>query len=123
MRRAVGDVAHAHGGQGRRDPALDLRHAEQPMLRGPNATSSRTVGMNSWSSGSWKIRPDAGAQLAQRLRAHVKPATSTRPRPQQPVEVQHQRRLAGAVGPEHGDPLSVRDVKVDAVERQVTPLG
>ena len=28
-----------------------------PAAAGPNATSSRTVGMNNWSSGSWKTMP------------------------------------------------------------------
>ena len=36
------------------------------------------------------------------------------------VEVQDERRLAGAVGPEHGDPLPRLDPQVDAVERLVT---
>ena len=35
---------------------------------------------------------------------------------EQRVEVQHQRRLAGAVGAEHGDALAVGDVEVDPVE-------
>jgi hypothetical protein len=28
-----------------------------PAFRGPNAISSATVGMNNWSSGSWKTIP------------------------------------------------------------------
>ena len=35
------------------------------------------------------------------------------------VEVQHQRGLAGAVGPEQGDPLARVDVQVDAEQRLV----
>ena len=36
-----------------------------------------------------------------------------------PVEGQHERRLAGAVRAEHGDPLAAGDDEVDAVERDV----
>ena len=90
------------------------------MLSGPNATSSRTVGMKSWSSGSWKIRPTRAAHVAQRLRpdphaGDLELALAG----QQPVEPQHQRRLAGAVRAEDGDALAVRHVQVDAVERDV----
>ena len=35
------------------------------------------------------------------------------------VEVQHQRRLAGAVGAEQGDPLAPVDVQVHAEQRLV----
>jgi hypothetical protein len=30
---------------------------DSPALAGPNATSSATVGMNNWSSGSWNTMP------------------------------------------------------------------
>ena len=30
---------------------------EKPKFLGPNITSSKTVGINNWSSGSWKTNP------------------------------------------------------------------
>ena len=73
--------------------------------------------MNSWSSGSWKIRPTRARRSRTSSWPTRSPATSSSPLPgQQRVEVQHQRRLAGAVGAEHGDALAVGDVQVEPVE-------
>ena len=92
----------------------------RPMFSGPKATSSRTVGMNSWSSGSWKMSPTRAAHLAQRRGADAHAGDlELALAGQQAVEPQHQRRLAGAVRAEDGDSLAVRHVQVDAVERDV----
>ena len=105
-----------------RDPARRARRPRSPRLAGPNATSSRTVGMNSWSSGSWKTTP-----TRRRISVQVvlgRPAardTETVPGAggEDAVEVQHQRGLAGAVGAEQGDPLALVHVEVDAEQRLV----
>ena len=44
------------------------------MCSGPNATSSKTVGLNSWSSGSWNTRPDLA-----RIRRTVARSTTRSP--------------------------------------------
>ena len=44
------------GGERLVHPGFELA-ARTPKLAGPKATSSCTVGMNSWSSGSWKTMP------------------------------------------------------------------
>ena len=55
--------------------------AGSPRLRGPNATSSRTVAANSWYSGYWNTRPTLPRQAcAARLSARSCPSSSTRPR-------------------------------------------
>ena len=89
-----------------------------PRFAGPNATSSRTVGMNSWSSGSWNTMPtrrriSARLRLLDRQPADGDGAAAGRV---DPVEGEHERRLAGAVRAEHGDPLAGLDREVDAVE-------
>ena len=88
-----------------------------PRLSGPKATSSRDGRHEELVVRVLEDEPDRGAQLAHVALAdadagHLELALAG----QQAVEVQHQRRLAGAVGPEHRDPLAVRDVQVDAVE-------
>ena len=88
-----------------------------PRLRGPKPTSSATVVMNSWSSGSWNTSPTRARSSRERVAAHRQPGDLELARAaQQPVEVQHQGRLAGAVRAEHGDALAVRDVEVEPVE-------
>ena len=54
---------------------------EQPWLSGPNATSSRTVGMNSWSSGSWKTSPTRDRSSRMSSPPTRSPATSSSPAP------------------------------------------
>ena len=55
--------------------------ADSPRLRGPNATSSRTVAANSWYSGYWNTRPTLPRHAcATRLSARSCPSSSTRPR-------------------------------------------
>ena len=97
-----------------RRPARSSSAPRRPRLAGPNATSSRTVGMNSWSSGSWKTMPTR-RRISRRF-VLGRPA-ARRPRPcrarrvQDAVEVQHERGLAGAVRAEQRDPLAPRDVR------------
>lgn len=55
-RRPVGHVGHAHRGEGLIHPAARAS-PRRPRLAGPKATSRPTVGMNSWSSGSWNTMP------------------------------------------------------------------
>lgn len=52
-----------------------------PAAAGPNATSSRTVGMNSWSSGSWKTMPTRRLISAMFRLSTGSPATVTVPVP------------------------------------------
>ena len=123
VRRAVRHVLHPHGRQRVRHARAAPRSRARPRLSGPKATSSPTVGMNSWSSGSWNTSPTRGAQLAHVV-ADARPATSSSPSPrQQAVEVQHQRRLAGAVGAEHRDALAVGDVAGRRRRGPATPFG
>ena len=91
-----------------------------PRLAGPKATSSRTVGMNSWSSGSWNTMPTRrriSARLAFARRAARRRSRRRRRRVWMPLRCEHERRLAGAVGAEHGDPLAGADGEVDAAQR------
>ena len=69
VRRAVGDVLHPHGRQRATRPVASRRRT--PRFSGPNATSSRTVGMNSWSSGSWNTRPTRARSSRTSPRADV----------------------------------------------------
>ncbi len=93
-----------------------------PSWSGPKATSSRTVALNSWMSGSWKTRPtsrwkrkpsspcgDGGYIPAQRPHRPVRG-------PHDAVEKLEQGRLAAAVGAEQDDPLARPYPQVDAVE-------
>ena len=60
---------------------------------------------------------DAGAQVLGVVLADDQAGDLEAPAPlQQRVEVEHQRRLAGAVGTEDGDALAVGDVEVDACQ-------
>ena len=108
VRRAVGGVGHADGVErlGRARAASSA--PRRPRLAGPNATSSRTVGMNSWSSGSWNTMPTRRRISARLARSTASPPTVTDPsaRRVDAVEGEHERRLAGAVGSEDGDPLA-----------------
>ena len=83
----------------------------RPRLAGPKATSSATVGMNSWSSGSWKAIPTRRRISLRCSAATGRPATATRPAPgEHAVELQHQGGLAGPVGPSGAtrSPRSIR---------------
>ena len=112
MRRPVLHVAHPHGRQ--RDPHArgDLvpRQAEIQRAEGDVLTDG---GHEQLVVRVLEHEPDRGAQLADVADAgHVERAVTG----QQAVQVQHQRRLAGAVGSEHGDPLALRHRQIDAVE-------
>ena len=91
-RRAGAGRARAGAARGRRAPACARRVSasairsstssrEQPRLSGPNATSSRTVGMNSWSSGSWKTSPTRARRSRTSSWPTRRPATSSSPSP------------------------------------------
>jgi hypothetical protein len=122
VRRAVGGVAHPHPVQRLVDPRerlgrrqAQVQRTERDVLahRGHEELVVRVL----------EHQPDAPAQLA-----HVV-ATDAQPRDvelaatgQQPVEVEHERGFARAVGPEQRDPLVLRDLEVDAAQRPV-PVG
>ena len=102
----------------RRRPVRRSAGPVTPKLAGPKATSSPTVGMNSWSSGSWKTIP-----TRRRISRRVAGSTGSPPTldaagagAQDAVEVQHQRRLARPVRPEQRDPLTGLDAQVDPVQ-------
>ena len=93
--------------------------ADMPRFSGPNATSSRTVGMNSWSSGSWNTSPTRARSSRTSSRPTSMPATSSSPEPgSSPFRWSISVVLPAPFGPEHGDALAVPDVQVDAVERR-----
>ena len=89
-----------------------------PAAAGPKATSSRTVGMKSWSSGSWKTMPTR-RRISARCRFPTgSPATrdGAGARVEDAVEVQDEGGLARAVGAEQGDAFAAADGQVDAEE-------
>ena len=114
VRRAVGGVGHAHGVQ-RLGHALRARwRRSRSWLSGPKATSSSTVGMKSWSSGSWKTRPTRARTWCSVSRPTVRPGDlELSLAGDQAVEVVHEGGLAGAVGAEQRHALAVLDVQVD----------
>ena len=67
---------------------------------------------------------DPAADLLEVLLDHRHPGDldGAGPRGEDAVEVQHQRRLAGAVGAEQRDPLALVDVQVDA-EQGLVAVG
>ena len=96
----------------------------RPRLAGPKATSSATVGMNSWSSGSWKTIPT-------RRRISLKCSEVDRqaghghlahPRQEHAVALEHQGGLARPVGAEQGHPLPPPDLEADP-EQRLVPVG
>ena len=93
--------------------------APRPMWSGPNATSSNTVGLNSWSSGSWNTSPTSRRTSRIVGLPTARPATRTVPvaRAERAVELEHERALAGAVRADQRDLLAVLDPQVDAVQR------
>ncbi len=117
MRGAIDHVRHPHRGQRSvdavaHDGALEaeVERAEGDVL-GDRRHEELVVGI-------LEDEPDR----ARAARAASPPTLEARDlelalAAQQPVEVEHQRRLAGAVRPEHRDALAVGHVQVDAVER------
>ncbi len=89
-----------------------------PAAAGPNATSSRTVGMKSWSSGSWKTMPTRRRTSRHVPLVHRQPGDRDRAGAagQDAVEVEDERRLARAVRAEQRDPLAAGDGEVHAEE-------
>ena len=112
-------VAHAHRIQGGDDAALDFGALQAHVQR-----SERDV-LAHRRHEQLVIRvledqADVSADLPQRPRADRDACDLDFALAQQEaVEAQHQGRLAGAVRAEHGDPLAVRHVQLDAVQRQV----
>ena len=101
-----------------RDPRAPPRRGRGPRFSGPNATSSPTVGMKSWSSGSWKTSPTRARSSCSVAARRPQPGDLELALPvSSAVEVEHERRLAGAVGAEQRDALAVADVQVDAAQR------
>ena len=91
-----------------------------PMLSGPKATSSRTVGMNSWSSACWKTIPTLSRTRATVLGVTGMSPTRTWPEEggQQAVEVEQQRGFPCAVPAYDGDGFPVGDAQGNAVQRR-----
>ncbi len=115
MRRTVEHVRHPHGGQ---RTVYALRHriafeAEVERAKGDVLGDRRHEELV---IGILEDEPDRRAQRAH-VAAHVQARDLELPlAAQQPVEVEHQRRLASAVRPEHRDALAVGDMQIDAVE-------
>ena len=127
MRQARLEPRQADGRQRGGDRQRDLRSGHF-LARGPYATSSPTVSPISWSSGSWKTMPTRSRTLPTVSRETTIPSIVTRGDglvPVRPVvvgvamevplalgeqrrEMEQQRRLPGAVGPEQRDALARR---------------
>jgi ABC-type multidrug transport system ATPase subunit len=92
---------------------------ERWVILGPNGAGKTTL-MQLCSA---QIHPTSGiVGILGEVRRRDGQASHQHPslgRPEDPVEVEHQRGLAGAVGAEQRDPLAGVDVQVDAVERLV----
>ena len=89
-----------------------------PRLRGPNATSRSTERSNSCSSGFWKTNPTVAARSRDRPavgRLAVEQDAARR-RPEEPVEVLDEGRLARAVLAEDRDGLARLDRQRDAAD-------
>ena len=116
MRRAVDHVRHAHGGERAVDP-LAHRVALEPEVERPERDVLGDGRHEELVVGVLEDEADRRAQVANVVLADGQARDlQLALTGQQPVEVEHQRRLAGAVGPQHGDALAVRDVQVHAVE-------
>ena len=94
------------------------------MWSGPNATSSNTVGLNSWSSGSWNTSPTSRRTSRIVGLPTARPATRTSPwlGTSVPLSWSIERALAGAVRAHERDLLAVLDPQVDAAQR-LEPVG
>ena len=98
------------------DPLLDLRPGEPQVERAErDVLADRRH--EQLVVGVLEDQADAGAQVTDVVVADAQAGDlELAAAGQQRVEVQHQRRLAGAVGAEHGDALAVCHVQVEAVE-------
>ena len=104
-------------------PAASSR--PRPMLSGPKANSSRTVGENSWASVFWKTNPrrDRNAWLScsssrdVRGDVLVEGAVAAGVGEEQAGQDLEQRRLAAPVRPEQRDSLAPLDRQAHRVER------
>ena len=99
-------------------PRPPVPRARRPASRGcpdRRRRRRRTVGMKSWSSGSWKTMPTR-RRTSSGSRRRRSSRDVTLPAGEHAVQVEHERGLARAVGPEQGDPLA-------GVDAQVEPAG
>ncbi len=121
MRRAVGVLGHADRLERLQHPALELGTAQAEVL-GPEGDVLADGAHEQLVVGVLEHDADAAADLEQVLLGHrqARDRDAAQAGHQDAVEVQHQRGLAGTVRTEQGDPLSLVDVEVDAVQRLVT---
>ena len=115
MRRAIGLVLQPDAGE-RGVDALAQRVAAQPEVGRPEGDVGAHVGHEELVVGVLEDDPDAAADLGARARGQLEAADADRPVAalEHPVELQDERRLAGAVGAEDRDALADRDAQVDA---------
>ena len=108
VRRAVDVRRPCRRRRAPRRPGRRARRPRRPRLAGPKATSSRTVGMNSWSSGSWKTMATRRRISARLAFVTGSPPTVTVPAcgSRMPLRCRTRVVLPAPFGPEHGDPLA-----------------
>ena len=108
--RPVGEVAPCRRRRAPRRPAASSSAPRSPRLAGPKADVVAHGRHEQLVVGVLEDDADPAADLAQvRLRrpGARRPAPSPAPAAEDAVEVQHERRLAGAVRAEEGDPLAL----------------
>ena len=120
VRRPVGVVGHADQVEGVHHPAVELR-AREPEVRRPEPDVGPHRAHEQLVVGVLEDDADPAPDLAQVLARHRQAADRDLPAPgrEDAVEVQHERGLAGAVGPQERDPLTLLDPEIDAVQRLV----
>ncbi len=119
VRAAVCDVLHPHGAQRRSHAILEPR-AGEPEVERPEGDVVAHRRHEELVVGILEDEADAGPQRLDVPVADVDPGhLEASLAAQEAVEVEHQGRLAGAVGSQHGDALPVGDVHVHAVERRL----
>ncbi len=117
--RALGDVPHAHRVE-RLGDALGRRRPVEAHVERPERDVLRDGRHEQLVVGVLEDEPDARAQLVHVVAAHLESRHLEAPLPhEQPVEVEHERRLARPVRAEQRDALAVPDVEVDAAQRVV----
>ena len=124
MRRAIGEGFHADGVERAHARRRRARPPGRPRFAGPNATSSRTVGMKSWSSGSWKTMPTR-RRISLRLSfATGRPPTSTaRAAAWMPLRCSTRVVLPAPLGPSRATRSPALDREIHAEERLACRRG
>ena len=114
VRRAVGEVGDAHRAQGLHDPRVELG-AAQPEVGRPERHVVAHGGHEQLVVGVLEDDADPASHLEQVRAGDRQPrdGDASRAGREDAVEVQHQGRLARAVGAEQGDPLPRVHVQVD----------